>query len=219
MTGINGGYAYGDWSRDEVLPFVPDCPRILDVGCSFGGFGELLKRRASAPVVWGVEPEGDAATVAADRLDRVIIGEYPQALSVGERFDCVIFNDVLEHMVDPWKTLRETLNFLEPSGVVVASIPNVRFGPVVSNLLLRGKWTYTDIGVLDRTHLRFFTRSSMKELFFESGYIVQEIHPIRQLRRGRIAMLGRAIGALGEELTAPQFVVVATPTVQRLLPS
>ena len=101
----------------------------------------------------------------------------------------------------------------------MASIPNVRFGPVVSNLLLRGKWTYTDIGVLDRTHLRFFTRSSMKELFFESGYIVQEIHPIRQLRRGRIAMLGRAIGALGEELTAPQFVVVATPTVQRFLPS
>ena len=208
-------YMYDDWDRAEVLPFVPEANRILEVGCSYGGFGQLLKGRSNSPEVWGIEPEPKAAEVAASRLDRVIVGDFPALAPVGERFDCVVFNDVLEHLVDPWGALRCALGLLRPNGCVVASIPNVRFGPVVSALLLRGRWNYTDVGVLDRTHLRFFTRSSMIEMFKECGYDVSSVNAIRQIRRGRIARTAKLFGSHATEFTAPQFVIVATTSEPR----
>jgi 2-polyprenyl-3-methyl-5-hydroxy-6-metoxy-1,4-benzoquinol methylase len=159
---------------------------VLDVGCHHGGFGKALRSAGTAPTVWAVEADPEAAKIAEANYDRVIVGPYPDALAdVDMLFDCIIFNDVLEHMVDPWATLRATATYLAPEGTVVASIPNVRHIKVVANLLLRGDWTYTDMGILDRTHLRFFTAKTIRALFADSGFKVERlegINPVGHLR-------------------------------------
>ncbi len=210
--GQDDEYGWGDPDRAEVVPFVPmEVRRLLDVGCGRGGFGAALKRRRADMVVWGIEPSEAGAMVAATRLDRVIRSEFPGPLPrQAAPFDCVTFNDVLEHMADPAESLRAAGAVLRPGGYVVASIPNVRYVEVLSDLVLRGRWTYTETGVLDRTHLRFFTRSSMVTLFEECGYAVRRVAPINTgFSKGRPARLLRRFGKLFDDVLAPQFVVLA----------
>lgn len=167
---------YGDNRRLEVVPFLP--PRVdtaLDVGCGRGGFGVTLRSvyGAGARLV-GVEAVAEQATRARrrDGFDDVVHGYFPDAMAGhDERFDLVTFNDVLEHLVDPAGVLARTADFLTDGGCVLATIPNVGYAPVVLGLL-RNRWEYTDEGVLDRTHLRFFTRSSSVALFESAGYDV-----------------------------------------------
>jgi 2-polyprenyl-3-methyl-5-hydroxy-6-metoxy-1,4-benzoquinol methylase len=169
--------------RPEILPFVPASARaVLDVGCGPGGFGAALRREDPSRLIWAVEEDGQAAAAAEPHYDRVVVGTFPMALcGEGARFDCVVFNDVLEHMVDPWATLRSTVPMLAPGGVVVASIPNVRNVRVVIDLVVRGDWTYTDLGILDRTHLRFFTSRTIRSLFEDCGFVVDALRGINAL--------------------------------------
>jgi 2-polyprenyl-3-methyl-5-hydroxy-6-metoxy-1,4-benzoquinol methylase len=116
---------YFERARPEMLPFVPaDCHRMLDVGCGTGTFGQMLKQTREIEI-WGLEPVKSAAVKASTRLDYVINGTFdPETdLPVGT-FDCVVFNDVLEHMVAPEEALRYTKVLLSPGGTIVASIPN-----------------------------------------------------------------------------------------------
>ena len=111
--------------RPEMLKFIPlTCKRVLDVGCAGGGFGASLKR--SRPVeVWGVEPAKAAATEAATKLDNVIHGFFQEELKLPEAsFDCVVFNDVLEHMPDPLKFFHNALRLLRAGGLLVVCVPN-----------------------------------------------------------------------------------------------
>jgi 2-polyprenyl-3-methyl-5-hydroxy-6-metoxy-1,4-benzoquinol methylase len=184
---LSDGYPYPNLSRHEVLPHIPVAARsVLDVGCGRGGFGATLRRVRADRVLWGIETDESAAEEAAEHYDRVLVGPFPEVL-VGQEiaFDCVVFNDVLEHMVDPWLALRQTDRFLTNDGVVVASIPNVRFVRTVVDLVFRGDWTYTDTGVLDRTHLRFFTRRTMTRFFSESGYEVEAVEGINWIGHAR----------------------------------
>ena len=84
----------------------------------------------------------------------------------------VSFNDVLEHLWDPWDVLRDTHRWLSPGGHVVAAIPSIQYLPVMSRLV-RGRWDYTDGGTLDWTHVRFFTRATILEMFEQTGYEVE----------------------------------------------
>ena len=168
-----------------MLAFVPPAARtVLDVGCGPCGFGQSLRQDDPSRELWAVEVDEEVAAGAARFYDRVVVGEFPAALAgAGQTFDCVVFNDVLEHTVDPWAVLRSTPALLAPGGVVVASIPNVRNVSVVLDLVVRGNWTYRDIGILDRTHLRFFTARSIRALFADSGYAVETmrgINPVGQ---------------------------------------
>lgn len=176
---------YADIAREDVLPFVPlDVRSVLDVGCGRGGFGRalrgLLGAQARLVAVEAVASAADAAR-ATGCFDEVFTGYFPDALSASqERFDLVCFNDVLEHMVDPAAALTATLDVLAPGARVLATIPNVQYAEVVRDLI-RGRWTYTEAGILDRTHLRFFTRSSMTQLFQDAGYVVQGSHGINPI--------------------------------------
>jgi len=202
------GHAYEDSPRPELAPFLPEgLGSLLDVGCHMGAYGLSVKERFPQTLVWGIEARPEPAAIAASRLDQVVEGLWPHDMPLGVRFDCITFNDVLEHLVDPWAALTSTHDFLEQGGCVIASIPNVRRLTLIEDLLLRGRWTYTDEGLLDRTHLRFFTKSSVRELFLDAGFDVESIDAIGLLpgRRGRV--LAR-MGALGEELRALQWVVV-----------
>jgi 2-polyprenyl-3-methyl-5-hydroxy-6-metoxy-1,4-benzoquinol methylase len=168
---------YFDNTRPEMQRYIPaSAQRMLEVGCGNAGFAASVKR--SRPIhVTAVEGYAPAAEAAQSRVDRLLAMPLEEALPLlaDERFDCIVMNDVLEHLVDPWAALRQLRPLLSPAGVVIASIPNVRYFTVFKEYLLEGQWKYQRDGVMDRTHLRFFTRKSMVDLFQDSGYVMQSI--------------------------------------------
>jgi len=196
-----------------MVAFVPETARtILDIGCGAGGYGRTLKASRTAIEVWGVESNPDIAQIAAKHLDRVVIASFPGPVDVpSNSFDVVQFNDVLEHMADPWEALRQANQILKPTGVVVASIPNVRYLPVLFNLVVRGEWKYTPSGVLDSTHLRFFTRSGIRSLFSDCGYDIERISGIHPLSRWQVQFLSAFFPVVANDMRYIEFAVVARP--------
>jgi 2-polyprenyl-3-methyl-5-hydroxy-6-metoxy-1,4-benzoquinol methylase len=167
-----GEFKYFNNIRPEMLDFVPkDAARILEIGCGEGVFGSQLARRQGAEV-WGIEPNRAAAEIAATRLFKAENGMFGGNVSAPRKhFDCVIFNDVLEHMPDPWDALELAKDFLrDRNSVVVASIPNFRYWHNMVEIVIHKDFAYSDAGVLDRTHLRFFTRKTIVELFTKAGF-------------------------------------------------
>lgn len=212
-----GAYQYHDVPRTEMVAFVPSgAGTVLDVGCGAGGFGAELRRLRPSVQVTGIESDPRAASLASARYDHMITGEFPESLD-GRRFDCVVFNDVLEHMVDPWEALRQSASLLTPGGAVVASIPNLRYLMVLARLVLERDFTYVDDGVLDRTHLRFFTGRSATALFVDSGFAVERAVPINLVELSqlppRLRRWTRLLAVVRPQLTvdlrAQQYAIVA----------
>lgn len=170
---------YFEFARPELLALVPaDAREVVDVGCGAGRLGEALKQRQRCRVV-GLEYDPAAAAAARTRLDAVIEGDVE---SLGDPFppqsvDAVVCGDVLEHLRDPLPFLRRVRGWLRPTGVAVVSVPNVRHASVVADLLA-GNWTYEAAGLLDRTHLRFFTRREVEKLLFRAGFAVPALTPV-----------------------------------------
>lgn len=144
-TGYNAkSAAYFNYGRREMLPFIPEgAKRILEVGCGEGEFSANLKTERSVHVT-GIEPFGAAARVASSRLDRPLEVDVNAGILElqGQQFDCIVCNDVLEHLVDPWDTLRRLRPLIAPGGALVASLPNMRFMPVLKDFVLKGEWRY-----------------------------------------------------------------------------
>lgn len=162
--------SYYSHVRPEILQLVPiSATRILDVGCGAGVLGASIKSRQAAEV-HGVELMSDAASKAGSYLDRIWNLPIESALPelADGYYDCIVAADVLEHVIDPWGTLSALKGKLSPDGKIVVSLPNVQNWEVVSSLL-QGKWDYRSEGILDRTHLHFFTRKSVEELFWNAG--------------------------------------------------
>src|SRR5512140_116978 len=153
---------YYENTRQELLPLVdPSWMRVLDVGCGAGKLGAALKASAPGRQVHGVEIVEPMAEQARQVLDTVITGDI-QTLSLPfspSTFDCAIFADVLEHLVDPGVVLRNVRDVIRPGGAIVCSIPNIRHYTALQRLILHG-WRYDDFGLFDRTHLRFFSLAS-----------------------------------------------------------
>ncbi len=200
--------------RPEMQSFIPlTVKSLLDVGCSSGGFGGALRKNRDIHVT-GVELNPDAAKQAVDQLDRVFHDNaeyFPYAEYAGE-FDCITFNDILEHLVDPWAVLRAAKEALSPDGIIIASLPNIRHFEVIKDLVLRGKWTYVPEGILDKTHLRFFTRSSGVSLFEESGL---EVLKVEGINGGpfpwKFDLLNRCLFCKLDEMRYIRFVYISKP--------
>lgn len=168
---------YFDNVRSEIAPLLPAmAERVLDVGCGAGATLHWLKQTGRCRVGVGIEMMESAAAIARTRADQVIVGDanllVASALDAAS-FDVVLCLDVLEHLVDPWAFVAKLPRLLKPGGLVIASLPNVRHLRVVLPLLLAGRWRYESSGLLDRTHLRFFTRESALELLAGGGLKVQ----------------------------------------------
>lgn len=175
--------AYYGHPRREMEPFVPaTAVAVLDVGCGAGAFAATLRaaRTGRALEIWGVELSAEAAERAGTVCDHVLVGDAVARLRdlPAARFDCIVMNDVLEHLVDPSLLLCEARRVLRPGGALVASLPNVRYFFNVVGLAVHGRWDYVEEGILDRTHLRFFTRSSLAVLFRDAGFTVERIQGI-----------------------------------------
>lgn len=167
-------------THSKIVALVPPATRVLEFGCATGYMSDVLKNRLGCTVT-GVEISPEAAALAEQHTERVIVGDAERidyaAELAGEEFDVVMFADVLEHLKKPGDVLRRVRPFLAENGVVIASIPNIAHGSV-RLALLSGEFRYRDWGLLDDTHLRFFTRASIQDLFEETGYVVT--HWVRQ---------------------------------------
>ncbi|RIV17628.1 glycosyltransferase [Alicyclobacillaceae bacterium I2511] len=177
--GVNPWYSV--FTREDLADLVPPVKRVLDVGCACGGLGLTLKNRGVAEVA-GIELDPAAAVDARTVLDDVWVGDA-SSLSLPRPpgwYEALVFADVLEHMVDPLAALVHLLTYLKPGGVVVASIPNVGHISVLQGLL-NGTWTYQSAGVLDRTHLRFFTLVEMQRLLNEAGLTLEFVGMVQDV--------------------------------------
>ncbi len=148
--------------------------KVLEVGCSTAFFGELLKKRGYE--VWGIEIDPTAANVARTRIDQVYTGTIESFLSDPElcnlEFDYILLGDVIEHVVNPLKVLKDCKKILSPIGKFIISVPNVSHISV-RTMLLEGRWEYSDCGILDRTHLHFFTRDSLVKLLSDAEISIE----------------------------------------------
>jgi 2-polyprenyl-3-methyl-5-hydroxy-6-metoxy-1,4-benzoquinol methylase len=156
---------YYDSSRNEIFEILPkNISSLLDIGCGNGSFGAKVKSELKIEV-WGVELFSDAALKAKTKLDKVFNCSAEDAVSkIQKKFDCITFNDVLEHLVDPYKTLSEAKKLLTDKGIILFSVPNIRKINYMYDLVFRKDWRYEDSGVMDKTHLRFFTKKSVMRM-------------------------------------------------------
>lgn len=204
-------HEYFEGQRADVAALVPvDCRRVLDVGCGYGGLGRQL-RIGGVEQVYGVEINPNSAPHLEGIYAGYWIGDVEQvALPADtEVFDCIVFADVLEHLRDPWGTLERYLHWLKPGGYVVASIPNVRNLALLYNLAIRGRWRYEESGLLDRTHLRFFTRGEILDLFAGAGLAIQKIEENRDRLSLSRRILAAPVLALIPDLGVCQYLIRA----------
>lgn len=170
----NKPQGYYDNIRTEMLQFLPsNAKRVLDVGCGNGAFALAIKEQNNAEV-WGIEFMTGPGIEAKNVLDRVFIGRCEDYIKdLPENFfDVIYFNDVLEHLVDPYEVLKQIKSKLKPKGRIISSIPNVRHFNTFKKVLFQKDWKYEDHGVMDRTHLRFFTKKSIRRMYEALGYEV-----------------------------------------------
>ncbi|ODS42169.1 MAG: hypothetical protein MSIBF_02195, partial [Candidatus Altiarchaeales archaeon IMC4] len=164
-------------SQGLIIEMVGRDKKILEVGPSTGYITKILKSKGNEVVC--IEIDKEAAEKAKRYCDKMVMGDV-ETLDLDSRlkpnqFDVIIFGDVLEHLKSPNTVLKKVKKYLKPDGYVVASIPNIGHGDVILNLL-NGKFTYTSKGLLDITHLRFFTLGNVKMMLDESGYNISELN-------------------------------------------
>jgi 2-polyprenyl-3-methyl-5-hydroxy-6-metoxy-1,4-benzoquinol methylase len=210
-------HRYGDMdgqARADLAAKVPAGARAaLDVGCARGATAALLRERGVASVV-GIEPDRGDAAHAASVCDRVLAERLEDvAEDFAGAFDAVLFGDVLEHLVDPSAALDRVRPWLSPRGVVVASVPNLGHWSVVGDLVA-GRFDYVPYSLLSGTHIRFFTRSTLADLFEASGYRVEETDtvslPPSPAGAASLTKL-RAFPGASADLDVLEFLVVARP--------
>src|SRR5665213_1047984 len=177
-------------SHALMLRLVGFNKRVLEAGCASGHVSEMLS--AQGCTIIGIESDAAVVEPAMRWLERVIVGDLDDdglwtALR-GESFDAVLFGDVLEHLKDPLSSLEKSLDHLRPEGVVVISVPNIAHADV-KIALMNGTFPYTESGLLDRTHIHFFTKDSLLELVKKAGLVVTEIS------RVIVPVFGTEIGA------------------------
>lgn len=173
--------------RPEMLKLLPQqAKKVLDVGCSNGHFGKSIKALNSSEV-WGIEPRKDVAARAQKYLDRVLAGPVEDLMDElpDEYFDAIYFNDVLEHLIEPEEILIKLKKKLRPDGVFILAIPNVRYFRNLRNLIFKRDWEYEDIGILDRTHLRFYTQKSILRMFQRLNFEVLHFEGINATKSFR----------------------------------
>lgn len=220
----------------DLLKTIPlTAQAVLEIGCGAGEFGRAFLARQPAARYYGVELLEQAGRQAAPHLTHTVVGdiEQPQTLAALDRagkgisFDTLVLGDVLEHLRDPWQVLAQLRERMQEGAVCLACIPNVAHWSVLTQLL-QGRWDYADSGLLDKTHLRFFTLDTALALFRQAGWTPFDAIPrVLWPDKTEAAVnsflplaetLGLASNKLSRDLTAFQWIIRAVngPAPERL---
>jgi 2-polyprenyl-3-methyl-5-hydroxy-6-metoxy-1,4-benzoquinol methylase len=161
----------------HVVHLVGQNKRVLDVGCGPGSITRVLVEQGGCRVT-AVERDADAIAQVRPYCESVVQADlnsedWPRRLDGTERFDVIVAADVLEHLYDPWQTLRRMTTLLAPQGYLVISLPHAGHAAVAS-CVLDSDFDYQDVGLLDRTHIRFFGLRNMETLFAQAGLKIVE---------------------------------------------
>ena len=204
---------YFQHARTEIAPHLPArIARVLEIGCGAGATLRWLRTRARCDMTVGIELVERAALAARAHVDRVEVGDAETGIdSVASDgpFDLVLCLDVLEHMVDPWRFIDRLADALPAGATVIARVPNVRYCRVALPLLFLGRWRYGSEGVLDRTHLRFFTRESLPQLFDDVLFEPISVHGSKPpVRSGSWWLDKLSVGFLADLFSVQYLIVV-----------
>lgn len=210
------------WADAQIARMIGKDKRVLELGCATGYVGRYLKEARGCRVT-GIELDPRAAEKARPGYEKIVVGDIADEKTLREadgRYDAVLCSNVLEHLPDPGKVLARLKPFLDPGGFFVVALPNVAHWSVRLGLL-RGRFDYAETGVLDRTHLRFFTLKTARELLEGAGLKVEEwgfdwdsgMRPVNALRFLPAVgpKLVEAVYSLSPEFFGYQFVFKARP--------
>jgi O-antigen biosynthesis protein len=192
---------------------IPENSKVLDVGCATGFMGEYLIREKKC-LVYGVDKRVAEANIAKKILTGAIIADVEQGSSVkrmldlakGEKFDVILATSIIEHLKDPSGFLKNCKKLLKQNGIVVASTPNIAHWTMRLSLL-KGNFDYTEYGILDNTHLHFFTVKTFRQLFEDNNFTVKEllIDPVG----GGYPRISRILAKLFPKMFAYQILIIA----------
>ncbi|MFH2069951.1 MAG: class I SAM-dependent methyltransferase [Elusimicrobiota bacterium] len=164
------------WTDYQVVKLVKPNSKVLEIGCATGYIGKYLKEKVNCES-WGVEIDPDSAEMAKPYYQKILVGniENEQILQqIDRKFDFILCMNVLEHLVNPLGVLQKIKKFLAPAGRVIITLPNIAHFSIRVRLLF-GKFDYEDYGILDNTHLRFFTLKTAKEMIESSGLKIEHL--------------------------------------------
>jgi 2-polyprenyl-3-methyl-5-hydroxy-6-metoxy-1,4-benzoquinol methylase len=203
-------------TRPEVMAFIPkDIKTILDIGCGEGNFLKSVKDLTGAET-WGVELVAEVANNKKNDINNLLIGKIEDVLSQipDSYFDCITFNDVLEHLIDPTLILINIKPKLKDNGLILASIPNVRFIYNLFELIVKKDWEYKNQGILDYTHFRFFTQKSMRRMFQNAGYVVIKQKGINKTSAFKLKLFNILTLGFFADTLYQQFVCISSKNTQ-----
>lgn len=207
---------YYSTARVEIEDVFPKgAKRVLEIGCGTGATLSWLKKSGLANWVAGVDINQEELQAARkNNVDFVKNGNVEDGIEAlladaGGPFDVILYLDVLEHLYNPWSVVADTKNCIVQGGCVISSIPNTQNIRVILPLLF-GKWEYKDCGLLDKTHIRFFTKKTAQEMFFLNGYSVTDVRPIYDKNKIMRFLNYSSLG-LFRRFFVMQFLIVAKP--------
>ncbi len=198
---------------NQVLPGS----KVLDIGCAVGYLGKYLTTEKQCEV-WGIEADADAYLVAQQNNYKFLLNKTAEeALAdpalANQKFDYILLGDVLEHLLYPEQVLKQLKTFIAENGKLLLSLPNVAHYSVRLSLL-RGRWDMTDSGIMDRTHIHFYTLNTAKELLQKNGWKIENMRPRgdleRWFRKVGLERIGKRILFLFPEFFSIQFIFTAT---------
>ncbi|MBR8830303.1 MAG: Ubiquinone biosynthesis O-methyltransferase, mitochondrial [Chroococcopsis gigantea SAG 12.99] len=212
-------YYFSSHVRHDLIKLISNKPdKVLEVGCGIGKTGKAIVEKIGSQVI-GLDISAEALSIAQEEncyeklvicdLDRTVI---PEAIK-NESFDCILYPDVLEHLTNPWETIKSHMNLLNPDGIIIASIPNIRHIYIIKELVFKGDWSYQDMGIMDKTHLRFFTKKTMIALFEEAGLEITGIKPRSFSGYKLLKTINRFTSNSLEEFLTTQYLICAKKKV------
>jgi 2-polyprenyl-3-methyl-5-hydroxy-6-metoxy-1,4-benzoquinol methylase len=205
---------YFNKCRFDLLELLPQGKsKILEIGAGGGDTLLQAKQQGLAETVVGIELVPIAGSNQSHpALDRFIIGDIEKLTLdfAEESFDVILCGDVLEHLNDPWNRVKELSRYLKPNGLFIASIPNVREFKTLFDVVVNGDFHYSAAGIMDRTHLRFFCKKNMCDLFEQHDLrIIAITSDLDRVKRGKRALFDRLTAKLFHDFLVTQFYITA----------
>ncbi len=209
----NADYCRG--TRIELLDLIPNKLKngnLLEIGAGRGNTLVYAKENSYAKYIYGVELcKIDNSFQKSKKIDHFLIADIEETeLPYSENFfDVIICGDVLEHLVDPYTVLETIKRYLKDDGVLIVSLPNIREISVMKDIFFRGDFKYADSGILDKTHLRFFCKKNIVDLFTSKGYAIDIFPNFANVHNSKRRFLDKITFHLLEEFMTVQYFIIA----------